>query len=510
MAHTLRRTAAALLSASMAFAFAIAVPLAPAAAQDKTADSPKTNAKDRLTLKNGSTVEGQILDESATTVRMKVIVAGIAAETTYNRDDILAVERGIGTVDEPKAANDTSKIKASKSDKAADAGDKSGAVKVYVIELTGGFGEEITQTPIRQAMHDARKQGADYVIVRLDNDWSQNQGGLKEEKADDESAFDELFRAEDMDPIFTEEVEREWTKQPKIVFWVNKAMGGAAFLPLNCKNIYFSSEAKMGGIGHLNQKFGGTGDKVVREKQYSLRLAHARGMANTGGYDGRLIEAMARDEYVLSYRMVGGKAELFEGYPSAPGEVLLTDDGQGESKDTIDKLARSEGNDCLTLDADTAFKLGVSKGTVDRLEDLIVSLGIARNHTITKTGTDFSSNKFMKGWRDGLSSANTQLPKLWRKYGEVEVAAPGEYEQRSQARSKRISILTDMRSLLKRFEESINPRALGVPGIADIDILIQQIKLQQLADQRERRQGGGGGGGNPGRRGGGGGGGGGG
>lgn len=501
-----RRAAAGLVSVACAIAGLALTGAMPSvvAAQDKAPAA--SNSKDRLTLRSGSMIEGRILEETATQVRMKVVVAGIEAETTYNKDDILVVERGVGTLDEPKA-KEGGRASAATPEKSKDPVDKTGAAKVYVIELTGTFGQEITQTPIRQAMQDARKQGADYVIVRLDNDWSQNRGGLKEEKKDDESAFDELFRTEQIDPIFTEEVEREWTKQPKIVFWVNKAMGGAAFLPLNCPTIYFSSEAKLGGIGHLNKKFDGVGDKMVQEKQYSLRLAHARGMANRGGYDGRLIDAMARDDYVLSYRIVGGKAEMFEGYPSAPGEVLLTDDGEGDNKDTIERLARSEGNDVLTLTADTAYKLGVSKGTVDRLEDLIVALGIARNHTILKTGNDFASTKFMKGWRDGLDSAKTQIPKLVRKYREVQVEAPGGYDQRSQARSRRIAVLRDIRALLKRYEESINPRALGAPTIEEIDILIQQIQLEQLADQRERRPGGGGGGGGgPGRGGGGGGG----
>ncbi|MFX8523840.1 hypothetical protein ABTM10_20375, partial [Acinetobacter baumannii] len=68
----------------------------------------------------------------------------------------------------------------------------------------------------------------------------------------------------------------------RVVFWIKRAMVGAAFLPFVSKEIYFLPEGRMGGIGTL-QDFD-LGDKRVNEKQISLRLGHAEGIAIQGGY----------------------------------------------------------------------------------------------------------------------------------------------------------------------------------------------------------------------------------
>jgi hypothetical protein len=447
------------------------------------------STKDVVIFRSGKIVEGTILEETTTSIRMKVSVGGIEAETTYAKTDILSITRApkadpskpdakAAAKDAGKPAPKAEEIKVVKSEPGI-----SDAKKVYMIELTGWFGEDISQTPIRQAVKDAKKHDADYLIVMLDNDWSLKRFGRDGDIKDDVGQFDQLFRTEDMEPIFTEEIPHEWTKQPQIVFWVKKAMGGAAFLPLNCKTIYFSSDAKMGGIGHLNKIFGSTGDKVVQEKQFSLRLGHAEGMAIQGGYDPKLIKAMARDEYVLSYKVEGGKPVYLERMPESPDEFLLTDDGEASNEDGEIQLARGEGNDCLTLNADVAYKLGVSKGTVDTLDDLLFQLGIARNSTVVKG----QSAQIMKGWRDGLESAKRQLPKLWRDVNQVEVKAPGGYRERSQARGRRKSLMEEMQAIEKKYEEALNPAQLRVPGWNDLETLKKQIDLEQLGDKPDRK-----------------------
>lgn len=353
------------------------------------------------------------------------------------------------------------------------------AKKVYVVELNGIFGEDISQTPIRQAVKDAKAQDADVIIFILENDWSVQGAPIEEERKDDEGNFDELFRAEEMETTFTEEIENGWTKQPQVVFWVKKAMGGAAFLPFNCKTIYFSSDAKMGGIGHLNRQFGSTGDLVVREKQYSLRLGHAEGRAIKGGYAPEIIRAMARDEYVLSYSISGGKPVFHERTPEADTETLLTDDGKDDRQDNIQALARGEGNDCLTLTPKIAYDLGVSRGTVDTLQDLIFQLGLARDHVMLKA----RAPQIMKTWKDGIAKAKRDLPRLWREYNQVQVAAPGGYQQRNQARGKRVAILNEMLAIIRRYEEALNPNQYRAPNASQIEAIKKTIELERLQDR---------------------------
>ncbi len=388
---------------------------------------------DTVVLKSGKTVTGKILEETATEVKIQISVAGITSTVSYAKSEVLSITRGTA---QPAVALDPAK--APKLPTANTNPSGADRKKVYTIELTGKFGEDISQTPLKESIKNAQSMNTDVLIVVLDNDWSMRGGGG--DRPDDVGAFDQLFRGEPMAKIFNDDIPKEWPKQPQVVFWVKKAMGGAAFLPFNCKTIYFHSDGKMGGIGHLSKIFGTTGDKVVREKQFSLRLGHAEGMAIQGGYDPKLIKAMARDEYVLSYKIEGGKPVFLERMPQSPDEFLLTDDGEEGNADTIEALARGEGNDVLTLNADLAFKLLVSKGTVDTMDDLIYKLGLSRTSDMLKG----KAPQIMKAWRDGVQDAKRKLPKLWQEFEEVTVAAPGGFNERTAARNKQKNICTEM------------------------------------------------------------------
>lgn len=156
-------------------------------------------------------------------------------------------------------------------------------------------------------MDEARQLEADYIIITVDTDWHQFGDPLKSDLPEDIiGQFDQFFRTKKMIPLFEEKM-LSWERKPKVVFWVKQAMGGAAFLPFMSDTMYFHPDGKIGGIQGIFLMFGGQGDRVVVEKQISLRLTTARGVAIQNGYDPRLIEAMTRGDYVLSYRLVGGR-----------------------------------------------------------------------------------------------------------------------------------------------------------------------------------------------------------
>jgi hypothetical protein len=460
---------------------------APAFAQQSKQDASKKGDSDKpakgdkvnLILRSGQVLEGKLLENSATKVRILVNVRGIEAESSYDKSDILSMEKL--AADDTPAATEAGKTPAGGSEPVKAEAEATGP-KVYVMELEGVFGEEISETPIRQAAADAKRREVDYLIVVMNNDWSDKRSGGMEQLKDDAGAFDQIFRAEKIAPVFADEIPK-WSKPPKVVFWVKKAMGGASLLPFCSSTIYYAPEGKQGGIGHLTKIFGNMGDERVREKQFSLRLGHAEGWAIQGGYDPLIVDAMARDDVVLSYTMDGGKAKLLSRMPENPDEYLLTDDGKDERKDDIVALARGEGNDVLTLNADLAYKLGVSKGTVDTMDDLLWSLDIGRSHQMVKG----QSSNIMKNWRDGLDSAKRRLEKLWGEFGEVAVKDPGGYSERTQARGRRKAIITEMENLLKKYEEALNPREVGVPDYNTLEIYRKRIELEQMGDKPEKR-----------------------
>lgn len=428
---------------------------------------------DQITFADGRIVKGEILEETETTIRMRVVMFGTSAETTYQKADILAIKRDVETAEaaaEAPRQPERSGRRTSRDREAAP-----GAEKVYVIELVGDFGRDISQTPMREAIEDARKNDADVVLFVLENDWSVN---AFEERGDEVGAFDQFFRAEEMFEVFKSDLKRGWDEEPRVAFWVKRGMGGAAFLPLISKEIYFHPEGKIGGLGNLEYQFGSTGDEVVRQKQISLRLKTAEGAALLGGYDPLIVEAMAMLSEVFSYRIEGGKAVIVRGWPDAgKGEILLTDDGEGENQDNIQQLARNQGNDVLTLDATLAQRLGVSKGTAATLDDVIFQMGIGRNHVVVEGQSD----RIMEGWSRSLINAERQLRELWEQYNEVQVA--GNQQQRRRARSMQIRTLERMIAMVRKYEEAVIPQQIGVPPRNWMEIRIESIKLEQLADR---------------------------
>lgn len=349
--------------------------------------------------------------------------------------------------------------------------------RVYFMELTGEFGYDITQTPIRDAMRDARNQNADVVIVKIDTTPKQSEF---ERLPDDKQNFDELFRAQEVLPIFTDEIRREWTKKPRIVFWVKKAMGGAAFIPFVAPEIYMTSDAKVGGIGGIGVMLGSTGDEVVRQKQYSLRMARAEGYFIAGGYDPKIVRAMAEPKYVLSYRLEGGKPVFLERLPERPDEFVLTTD----EPDSMEAEVRGQTRSVLTLTADTARAIGVSKGTVDNLDDLLFQLGLSRSHTMIQG----RSARIMDGWKRDVELAAKEIRKGVE---ELSRGAEGQggntFEARTQARGKQIRQINDIIARLKRFGEAFGPRwhnENGIPPISQFETQKEQLELQQLVDKK--------------------------
>lgn len=442
------------------------------------AKAAKAGENVRLIFRNGKTIEGEVISETSTSIRVKYAESGIKSEVDFSKADVLSITRNIT----PGAAPGGEAPKGTVPVAAAAPPDSGGPrTNLYWINLEGKFGEQITQTPIRDAIKDAKKNNADVIVLYYNADFSENP---LEQLPDDTANFDEIFRAESIVPIFTQEIPREWEKQPRVVMWLRQAMAGAALLPLVIPEMYFHSEGRIGGLGNLSFLFGSTGDDVVREKQRSLRLGHAEGWAIAGGYDHRLVRAMARVEYVLSVRYVNGKPELIEGYPGNPGEELLTDDGKDNNVDGLRARVTGTGNDVLTINARYASLLGISKGTVDTRDDLMVAMGIDR----TVRDVSGRSKQIMKDWDTGLESAKRQLKKLWQEdFREVRVDEPNNYQNRTKARGQQARILEEMKKILKRWGEGLSQRWLGQNGIPpeiNIDNFLEQIKIDQMKDRR--------------------------
>jgi len=462
----------------------------------KAADGAET--QDTLIFRDGRTMKGKVLSETATLVHFKGQTAGIDFEYDFAKADLLEVKKGARGPEAAPASGAAAAADIRTPVKVIEPVDDGiSRKKVYWMNLEGKFGEEISQTPIKKLVQDAKANRADVIIIMINSlrpDAKMEGTDIKSELHDDVGEFDELWRAEKMLPIFVDDMPVEWDGRdgrpamPRIVFWVKRAMGGACFIPLFCKEIYFDPDGRMGGIGNLSYMM--KGHERVVNKQISLRLQHAVGWALVGGYPEELVRAMAQIEYVLSVRYEDGKPIFIEGYPSNPGEELLTDDGKDERQDTIEELARDAGNDVLTLTADKAKRLLVSRGTVSTKEELLSAVGLERTGVMVPGRSD----RIMKEWTDGLDNAKVQIKTLLSEYGNIQVEQPGGYDQRSKARGLQRRKLEDLKNVLVKWGEGLDPYWLvrhrirvnqhGEPDISAIDTTLEKLRIDQLKDKK--------------------------
>jgi hypothetical protein len=476
-------------AASASFGSAVVLPQLRQATEAGGAKAAST--LDTIIFRNQRVLTGTIVSETADAVVFKGKVNGIELSTEYKKSEILEIKRGIkvnpgpAKVEKPvdKAVSGSPETAPKAEQPAAAPAQDPNKKRVYLINLVGEFGEEISEIPLRAAIKDAAKSNADVIVFKLNNKW-EFEGGMGAKLPDEVGEFDGMRRAEELMPIFRSEIP-QLGRDMRVVFWVEQAMGGAAFLPFLSKEIYFTSVARMGGIGNLGEAFEGRGDEVVRQKQRSLRLGHAKGIAAVGGYDSRIVEAMSIRDTVLSVTFEDGKPKLLDRMPENPGEVLLTDDGKGINADTMEQRVANTGNDVLTLNAKVARDIGVSKGTADTRDELLFQMGIDR---VAELVPEKQSEGIMKAFSQQLYNSKQRLRAIMEEYSEIPEGS--NYNERTANRGRRIRLINEAIAIQNKFGNALSLRWMAenqIPGVSQLEQMRGELERKQLGDKRDRR-----------------------
>jgi hypothetical protein len=348
-------------------------------------------------------------------------------------------------------------------------------------------------------VEDMKKIQPDYVVLYIDTEWTNPRTGTTNDVFDvgmAQQAYNSLSSIRDMGTILFDKVRNDstWTKKPKYITWVKNAVGPSAFLAFMGQQIYYTPDGLHGGIGYLDLLFANQGDLVVREKQRSLRLGWAVGLA-VDGVDTSLpadelraererrsfiLRAMARMDYVLSYRLVGGVPEFFEDMTS--GELLTDDGSENENRrDTMEDALRWKGNDVLNLRADLAKTLRLSSGDASNLDDLAFNLGVQRAYRVYAD----RPNQIMANWARTVDRNYNQLIKLLRDYRDIEVNGATRSARNAQ-RGRQISNLQQQIGICKKFGHAF-AQQLGMEFGASPENIISQNEAQITLIQQEIR-----------------------
>lgn len=422
--------------------------------------------RDVVTFTNGRVVEGEILSETDTQIEMRVVVAGLSTVTTYNKSTVLSIEHDVPAAGAAAPAKRASARGSKKDDKDKKAtSDNPNAARLYVLELNGVFGRDISQTPLQEAISDAMSADPDAIVITMD---CETPGG-----------FDGLWRAEEMVPI----IEDAMSAGHRVVFWIERAVGGAAFLPLISPDIYFKPDGQMGGVGTL-QDFD-IGDKRVNEKQISLRLGHAEGIAIAGGYRPEIVRAMARQDYWLLGKLESGAPQLMtlEREPDqallSEGWIILSDNGEGKYEDTDEDIVRGRGNDVLNLNADLASRLQVSDGVADELSDIAFALGLG-SEVVELEGR---GQDILDKWSSNIERTVDTYQRLRQRADEIQ--AQGRADEARRLLGQKIRYLREMRSMLNTYAEVLDPSG-NARGNLEIEIDVVRQQIQQIENNSRR------------------------
>ncbi|MFT3686914.1 MAG: hypothetical protein QM783_18665 [Phycisphaerales bacterium] len=361
--------------------------------------------------------------------------------------------------------------------------DDPNAAKLYFIPITGELGRDFALQTIKNMVKDLKEVQPDYIILRIDTQWKSPQGEEKNRYGPNE-VYGAVHRVQAIAQVITDNIRDDpsWKKKPEVVAWVKKALGPSAFVPFAATKIYYTSDAIHGGIGYLDHLLDGRGDEVVRQKQYSLRLAWAEGLAIKGGHDSRIMRAMCRSDYPLSYTMVGGKAVFYEN--TTDGENVLTNGG--EPPDSIEDILADRGKNILTFTTPVAKRIGFIDGVANSTEELAYELGVSRAYRLYRQGPA----KIAATWaREGVQR-RAEFMRLRDEARRIQVNGETAVERNAQrGRIKRN--LQAMVELLTKYGDSLLGMEAGDPDdianqirerIAQID---QEIRLDK--DQPRRR-----------------------
>jgi hypothetical protein len=455
----------------------------------------KVGDKVKLTLSDGRVIEGEVVSVTPEGYEVKFKASIGMSTVKFLRSEITKIEKSGDGASKPAtapAASQPGKAEPGKSEpaKAEDPANGEAPTRIYMMTLRGEIGRDVSKTPMAAAIADAKKQQPDVLVITVDTNF-QFQGQQFDPRMPNpratSAAYQQLETVRELGSMLVESVrdDSDWrsntpTGKPKLVMWVKNAVGGAAFMPWIAKDIYMASNGRWGGIGYIEYIYGAMGDRDPREKQFSLRLARARSLAELGDHEPRLIQAMSRMQYVLSVSYVGGKPVYYE---STAGDELLTDDGDAEAgrRDRMEDVMRLRGDDCLNLTAPLALKLQVTRATVDNVTELANEMGIARNYVELKGKSD----QIFREWSKDVDEAEEQFRKLVRDFQRVEVGG-NTREERNRGRSQQLAILNRVGDLLTKYKEAINPAAIdGAPEewFVDIEIIKAQIKQQIRLDR---------------------------
>jgi hypothetical protein len=413
-------------------------------------------ALDRVTMSDGTVLEGEITEETDAYIVIKVESGGLERTIIRVRGEIDEIEYDIDAVEEQpdrdstaETAKTTEQRDNSRQGRSNDASSNAipdGATKVAFLRTSssrdgkGMVGPYLNGNALSEAADILRElpeeEVPDIVVLEIDSG-----GGAVAE-------LDDIIYA----------IHDDMKKDFRVVAWIRYAISGAAFTAMNCEEIVFMSSGQMG--GNVAYYTTSSGTQALEGLELERMLEYGRRVARNGRIDPNVMWAM-QVFMTLSCDI------------DADGRVTWYDDDRGE-------YMVSPEDKILTLNALEAQKYKVSKGTADNKKELMNVLGVTE---WVEVGHD--ADEYLSDFRDNVWKVQARMNELFNKaiiaVNLAQNAGDDDQEVGKQVGKAR-RYLGQLRSLVRRAPSTEKYQGLTPEIFETLDELLRERKFDQFLE----------------------------
>ncbi len=374
--------------------------------------APSAFAADKVTLKDGTILEGTITREVGGIVWLKTKIAGIEQEKMILPEELKTIAREGEAVEKGAEAETLAKV--------GDEKDELGAMTAAVLS---GEGEEQTYKPgvpkamvltmgdeenghtvgiymtadiVRRALPTIEKElgtdGTGILVIRIHSG-----GGL----------LLEIQRLSDL-------IEFELKPRFRVVAWIDHAISAAAMTAHCIEEIYFTTDGEYGSC----TGFAGGADRPIEGYALEEVLAMMEKISDRGKHDHLIMRAMQIQQPLSATVYPDGSVKFFPDTTS--GEIVVN-------------RANEKVQEVLTFNANSALKVKFSSGTADSLADLARLMNVPEIQWVGKkvkgvpwpiSKAEEMQIKFRRQTKEDANSLNRLWAQFQRKLAAAQAAQP--------------------------------------------------------------------------------------
>ncbi len=305
-------------------------------------------AADKITLKDGKVIEGEIVREADGVVWFKTTIG----TTMYTPSEYTKVEK---EVTKPAEETATPAATPAAKDEAKPRAAKSGVPRAAVISLEEMVGMYMTGNSIEQCIPLLEEEKVDIVVLRI-----KSGGGY-------------LLEIQKLSDVIHNKLKKKF----RVVAWIESAISAAAMTAHCVEEIYFMPQANYGAC----TGFGG-GQIAVKGRDLEEVLQMMEKISARGGYDPKIMRAMqisAKDEESGPLGVEPPYGALSCTIDSATGKVTYYQDAtSGEI------VLNPRAVAVLTLNSQDAMKIKFAKGIAATTEELGKAMGLSEVEWVGK------------------------------------------------------------------------------------------------------------------------------